>query len=291
MNKQEGALLSLNTLRLPFLGTRRGGEPFEYLLMNIDSEKAHIAIFKWMVNYTILEKNEEVDLYLPIKLTLRYDFREDVLGGVSSINEDEETGEYLYEIALDYSSIKSAFDKNTLAHFPYNIPVESDLIELLSKLIKDSIILKEGLIVYLKHFGSYFSRIVDYPTEDYVDFKKFVFGDLISRIQINIELLGGVSELINRDLKEIDDLSIYLNLEELRETIESEINLDLFLIAFTPKRTGRDLVDILQMPDEFTVNFPDEYYMTYLFAIKNLEKRLYSNYNRIVLIYMRSVSV
>lgn len=290
MNNQEGALLSLNTLRFPFLGTRRGGEPFEYLLMNIDSEKAHIAIFKWMVNYTTLEKNEKIDLYLPIKLTLGYDFREDVLGGVTSINEDEETGEYLYEISLDYSSIKNTFDKNTFAYFPYNIPVEIDLIELLSRLIKDSIILKEGLIVYLKHFSSYFSRIVDYPIEDYADFKKFVFGDLISRIQTNIGLLGELSQLINRDLKEIDDISIYLNLEELRETIESEINLDLFLIAFTPKRTGRDLVDVLQRPDEFKVNFRDDYYMTYLFAIKNLEKRLYFNYNQIVLIYMKSVS-
>lgn len=164
------------------------------------------------------------------------------------------------------------------------------LTALILQLIKDSIILKQSLLVYLKHFSPYFSRIVNYPQEDYQDLKTFIFDDVINRIEINEGILTKLYGLIKDKVKTSEEISIYLNLEELRETMESEISLDLFLIAFTAKATGVDLVNILNKPEEYTMYYRDYYYVTYLFAIKNLEKRLYSNYNQIVLLYMKSLS-
>jgi hypothetical protein len=95
---------------------------------------------------------------------------------------------------------------------------------------------------------------------------------------------------LKENVKNIQDISLHLNMEEFREILESEINLDLFLIAFTAQATGRDLVNLLKHPEVNTTTYREYHYINYLLAIKNLEKRLYSNYNQIVLIYMKSIS-
>lgn len=289
MNKQDQSAFPFDTLRFPFLGTRREGEPFEYLLMEINYEKANIAIFKWMVNRTILNYDEKIDLFLPLRLTAEYDFRRNISGKITSIKEDTIAQEYLYEVSFEQPLSTLFSDNGTFEQFTQKLIADTELTHLLFRLLKDSLILKQSLLVYLKHFVPYFSRIINYPTEDYRKFKELVFDDVINRIKNNENLLDELYFSLRENVKTIPDISIYLNLEELREIIESEISLDLFLIAFTAQASGTDLLNLLSKPEEYTQNYRDYHYVNYLFVIKNLEKRLYSNYNQIVLIYIKSI--
>lgn len=283
-------MISSDALRFPFLGIRKGGEPFEYLLMDINYEKADIAIFKWMVSHMTLKLNERVDLFLPIHLSEQYDARHNISGFVSATGEEPLEQAYLYEISFDQNLRRIYPNNNFIQQFTENLSIDINLVDLLFKLVKDSIILKQSLLVYLKHLAPYFSRIVNYPIEDYEQLKNFVFGDIVTRIKANEGVLNSLYQTLVENVKNIHDVSIYLNLEELRETMESEINLDLFLIAFTEQATGVEIMDLLTQPEEYTSRYRDYFYATYLFAIKTLEKRLYSNYNQIVLIYMRSIT-
>lgn len=287
MSHETELVIPLSVLRFPFLGTRKGGEPFEYLLMSLSNQKAQIAIFDWMVNQTILMVNERIELFLPIQLNGQYDFRNNVSGLIASIQQNESNSESIYEIIFD-KDLSNIFSHLETVFSP-SLIVDLRLIDLLLKLIKDVIILKEGVIVYLQHFAPYFSRIVNYPAQDYKEFKEFIFQDIIGKIKNNNTLLNGFYLSLKEKVKVVDDISIYLNLEELRETIESEINLDLFLIAFTSKVKDIDIANLFDRSEEGRTNFRDDYYMAYLLAIKNLEKRLYFNYNQVVSIYMKSI--
>jgi len=63
------------------------------------------------------------------------------------------------------------------------------------------------------------------------------------------------------------EIARHLNLEDLRDIIESEIYIEVIKITFE-----------------------SEVALQYLLAIKELEKKLYYNYNTIVLIYIESLS-
>ncbi len=285
----EKTSLLLGALRFPFIGTRKGGDPFEYLLMDINEEKANISIFKWMVNHTPLTLDEEVDLYLPLSFTAGYEIKNNVSGKIQSIKEEEAAQEFHYTVAFnDKFSALFKYSK-PLEIFIQTIQAKNHLIEVLFHLLKDSMILKQSLLVYLNHFAPYFSRILKHSPEEYQTLKDFIFTDVMKRVQENIKLLTILYGLLKDRIQVMDDISIYLNLEDLRETMESEISLDLFLIAFTSKATGQDIVNILNQPEKYTTDYMNYRYIVYLLAIKNLEKRLYFNYNQIVLIYMKSI--
>lgn len=103
MNKLEEFLLPNHAPRFPFIGTRQGGEPFEYLLMDIDKEKVNIAIFKWLVNHTTLRPDEKIDLYLPLKLTKEFEFKDYATGVVTFCAEERVNQEYRYEVTFNHS--------------------------------------------------------------------------------------------------------------------------------------------------------------------------------------------
>ena len=71
--------------------------------------------------------------------------------------------------------------------------------------------------------------------------------------------------------------------------MESEIDFDLFLIAFTAKMNKKDFLDLLDTIEERKIDYREEFYVHYLLTLKKLEKRLYVNYNQVVLIYMKSL--
>jgi tRNA U54 and U55 pseudouridine synthase Pus10 len=78
-----------------------------------------------------------------------------------------------------------------------------------------------------------------------------------------------LQELYDKAKREVNIASNILkviDLEELREIIESEIYVEIFNITFS-----------------------DEHIKPYLNAIKKLENRLYSNYNMIVMLYADSL--
>ena len=154
------------------------------------------------------------------------------------------------------------------------------LVDLILQLVKDSMLLKSGIVVYFKHLVPFFSKISHFSKEEYTQFKKFILNDIVNNVKKNQDKLTKIYEVLNFKLKKENEIPLYIDLGELRSNIESEISLPLFNFAFSE----RDI----DIKDQF--QFQNQYgYTLYLKAIKDLEKRLYSNYNLIVIAYLKSL--
>jgi hypothetical protein len=126
--------------------------------------------------------------------------------------------------------------------------------------------LKKGIDIYLEHLIIFFSRISGYPQEEYPQLRESLLVDIHNRVKEHCAQLEELYEKIRNKTILQPEVAKYIDLEELRSIIESEIYIEIFRIAFS-----------------------NESVMSYLNAIKNLEKRLYSNYNTVVLLYIHSL--
>lgn len=280
--------MSPESLRFPFLGAREDGEPFEYLLMEITPEKATIAIFRWMVNHINLDEGEKVHLFVPAVLTTQFLLRKDAPGKVEAIKKSEEEQGFFYEILFLKPGRLNVSVKGT-GELIDNATADEPLANLLIQLVKDSLILKQGISVYLKHIAPYFSRLVDTAHKDYLALEDYIFNDIKNKVKKNEMILKELYESL-KTIQNTHQIPILINLEELRQSVESEIGLDLFLVAFSNTETRDELMQMLKeskYEDKLRLKY---FYMNYLIAIKDLEKRLYSNYNQIVLIYLKSLA-
>lgn len=254
------------SLKFPFLGTLDDGEPFEYLLVSLSSNFAEIAVMNWFVNRVKLHVGDKIDLYLPN--------RPNAAGAIVEMNNNEELGGSVSKIAL--AEDPAVFNQ------PYNENFQNEsLIESLIFLINDSMILKEGLIVYFKHLIPYFSRIGDHTDKEYAQLKEVFLHDIEKLIEINKKKLENVYKSLQQNLKKLEEIPVYVDLGMLRETFVSEISSLVFQIIFS-KDAEKNIQEIFRLQDQ---SGP----MIFINAIKSLEKRLYSNFNHIVMIYLKSV--
>lgn len=280
---------SPSLIRFPFLGTREDGEPFQYMLMSISQTMANIAIFAWFSNQIALSLNEKVDLFIPSLLTLKYDFRNDISGIIISSQKEKELDGKFYEVSFHNQPKIHLEQAETPEEFSQTIPTELSLLDMFFRLMKDTLIIKEGILIYLKHLMSYFSRIINYTPKEYSDLKKFIFVDIEDKIKKNQKAIRNIYDLLKNTVKDIKDITLEFNLEDLREAMESELNLDLLMLVCGDVTSREELVSLLYTPkshEPYNMNYK---YINYIIAIKNLEKRLYSNYNQIVLIYLKAI--
>lgn len=267
----------INPYKFPFVGCREDGEPFEYLLLNVKKEYVEIALLAWLVNKETLEVGEKVDLFIPTFLCPEYLFRGELAGKIISKEENAEFSGFLYKVnLLNLSENDESFDE--LAH---RMHASDSLVDLLLFLIKDSAILKSGVSIYIKHLIPYFSRIVDRKERIYNKIEKHFLNDIQGKIQSHEEKLRQLYLSLKENIKEDSQIPIFIDLEEIRETMQSEISFSLFHVIFG---NLEDLTIKSQYPGE------EQYgYSMYIQAIKILEKRLYSNYNLIVFVYLKSL--
>lgn len=246
----------------PLLGVLEDGEPFEYLLNSVNPKNAEISIPNWLTRRAHLNLQEKIELFIPQHLSIEYTLRENFPGVVITKEQDTYTIAFPKEIELRVFSLQES------------------PIDLLIRLVKDILILKSGIRVYFKHLIPYFSRIVNYSEQDYVNLKKFFLNDILKKILENESQLQTLFKTLEEKLKKQEEIAIYLNLEDLRVCLESEIYLPMFNVAFSETKLG--FLEQFQVQSQFA-------YSKYLIAIKQLEKRLYSNYNLIVMIYSQSL--
>jgi len=252
-------------ITLPLIATRDvDHQPFEYVLVDVSHSGAQFAIPRWTVSRERLETGAVIDL----NLTLSSDGSSFTKGTVVWTKWSEEVRSELYAI--------SQFQK-TPAHSPFAISTEDasitvDMKEIesfpkhLIKTIKDCFLLKKGISIYLKHLIPYFSRIGNYPEADYPFLKDTVLNEIRNHVFANYELLSRLHQFLSEECLKQDDIPKLLNLEELRSQIESEINIDIFTSTFESEKTA-----------------------PYISAIKDLEQKLYANYNVAVMIYLLSL--
>lgn len=254
------------SLLFPFLGSRVLDHAFfQYLPVDINSGGLQFIIPKWVVNRDRLRVGDRIDLHVPFHLGDSF-FSEAIV--IWTRWEDKE-GDQRCGVAMD---------QNVLIHYPIfielgngsNIDLKLQDFKtsgpLLIQLLKDAILLKKGVRIYFKHLVSYFSRMVNRSTDDYQQLKTFLFQDLDNQIKTNQEKLEALLELV-RDKEHLETkMARYLDLEELRQMMESEIYLELLKSALGTKKV-----------------------MPMLQAIKTLENRQYSNYNAMVMLYVHSL--
>lgn len=255
--------LPVGSLTMPFLGSRDSDhQAFQFILDDTSPHGARIVLPNWVLARERLHKGEVINLHIPFRLG-RMAFDQ---GSVAWTSWDEDQQAQVCGMRLE---------KSTLAFYPVFINLDSSQTELdmqnfqlseglLAWVLKDSYLLKKGVAIYLGHLIPYFSRVGDYPRADFQQLKEVFLSDVQEKVLAHQARLRELY-LLTRDKAAGEAAAEVLDMEEMRQLSESELSLDVLSATFTSPLAAQQLA-----------------------AIKTLEKRLYTNYNVLAMIYLRS---
>lgn len=251
--------VGISSVVLPFIGLRLADfQPFQYMLKDVSQGGVGVSIPRWLARRERLNKGDEVHLHVPFSMDGR------ILASGSVVrefwdqeNEEQVVGLLLREGAPSQYGVFFEADSQEIA---YDLGNAGGLEDLFSRVVKDSYLLKRGVLIYLRHLTSYFSRLGDFAPEEYEMFREVIIDDVRKRVEQDAEYLGALHEKCCELPKSGFE---GLDLEELRQAMEPELYIDLFRAALG-----------------------DETASLFLGAIKDLEGRLFSNYNTIVMLFI-----
>lgn len=273
------AIQNDNLPRFPFLGSLEGGESFEYLLCCLDSDFAEIALFQWFLSRGQLQIGDKIELYLPQELSTKYTLKDNLEGTIIAFKPSDDDQGIIYQVSLSKKETNLKLD--SFNQYAKQLPVKASLTELLIYLIKDCMLIKSGVRIYFKHFVPYFSRISRYSDREYANLKTYFLRDIEMRMRDNEEKLEKLYQITLKTITQSEEIPIYIDLEALREILESEISLSVFNIIFSEQKK-------ININESFPTQ-PEYGIFMYLHAIKTLEKRLYYNFNNVVMLYLKSL--
>jgi hypothetical protein len=255
--------IHIDSVLFPFLGSREEDHIcFEYLPLDLSLHGVRIIIPHWVVNRERLQVSDLINLNIPFELSgktfhqgrvvwTRWD--EALKGQISGLSlEKRMPPSYPLYFSLETSSVVAA----------KNVSFEEPLL----KVMKDSVLLKKGISIYFNHLIPYFSRITGYPSKEYPTLKHKFLNDIKNKITQHHEKLDKLYNLLKNSANH-KTIAQYVNLEDLRDLIESEIYIDVIKITFESDAA-----------------------LQYLQAIKELEDKLYYSYNNIVMFYIKSLT-
>jgi len=255
----------IDSVVLPFLGSRVEDHVcFEYLLQEIGLGLARFMIPRWVVNREVIRKGDRVHFHLPFRLN-----QKSYSCGVIT--------QAAWNASLEAQVCEAGLEAGTQEISPVFISLDSRGIQLdlrgfsapgdlPFRVLKDSALLKKGVLIYLDHLIPYFSRISGYPVADYPRLREFVLKDIREKVKDHHAKLEAFAEVFRQNVHAQADIPLWVDLEELRAVMESEILADLFYFTFESQKV-----------------------MSYLAAIKQLEDKLYSNYNTVVMLHIKSL--
>lgn len=250
--------LSIESVILPFFGTREDDhEPFEYLLQDVSAGGVRIAIPDWVLRRERLDVGNRVNFHIPFMM------EGNILnsGKVAWIDWDDDKTVQMAGAALDRSAVavypvQVSFDTQNIVIDLTQFETEEQLLALI---LKDALLLKRGVQIYLRHLSALFSRISGLGEEEYEYYRDAVITEAEDNAKASQQILEEQMEKPSMD---------QLDLEALRRACSPEIHLELFRPVM-----GVETSDI------------------YLEAIKKLESRLYNNFNTVIMLYIRSILV
>ena len=262
INKRSERRIPLEMITMPFLATRdENQQSFEYLLVDVSPSGAKFVLPQWAVSRERLEMDAVINLHL----SLVHEGSSFAKGKVVWRRWDETAYAELCAVSLfQKMPIHSPFAISA-EHAEIVVDMESieSLPAYLARTIRDCSLLKKGVAIYLKHLIPYFSRIGNYPETDYPLLRDTVLDEIRQHVLTNHDKLNNLCRNFAEHCKENEDIPKRLNLEELRAMVDSEISADIFAATFESGKTA-----------------------IYISAIKELEKKLYSNFNVAVMIYL-----
>lgn len=251
-------------IKLPLMGTLQGEyELFQYLIHDINEETMRIFIPPWLTNPYVLQHSDIINLHLSFKIKNVFYAR-----GVVAAVEKQDSGGKIYTleyIGQSSSPIPQSEGYYDLEHLqkPYHIKLNNAL---MLKKLKNILVIKKGVLVYLKHFIPYFSRITGYDRKDYIILKKLLLSDIKNNLCKHLAQIEGLYQYY-LEKQQTHSLLDILEPEKILDSIQSEINLDILNLTFG---------DLAHVP--------------YIESIKELEEQLYWNYNLLMTAYMDSLS-
>ena len=251
--------VDIDSVVLPFMGVRMSDfQPFQYMLNDVSQGGVGISIPRWLVSRERLNMEDEINLHVPFSM----DGTTLAIGEVVRERWDSENEEQNIGLQLTRSSpnIYGVFFEANSRELSFDLGEAGGLEDLLARVIKDSVLLKRGILIYLRHLASYFSRLGEYTPEEYELFREAMIDDIRDRVK---EHAGYLEELHQKCCSIPKTGFEQLDLEELRQAMEPELYLDLFRAALG-----------------------DETASLFLRAIKELEGKLFSNYNTAVMLYI-----
>ncbi|MCG5547366.1 PilZ domain-containing protein [Halorhodospira halochloris] len=256
----------IESITLPFLGSRGDNlQPFQYLLRDVSSSGVGVFLPSWLTNRERLRQGDPVFFHLPFFFGERRILNQGYVTW-QRYSEDE-TGQM----------VGARLTSGAPLSYPLAISIDDQQIQidlrrfkspeaLAQRIIHDSVLLKRGILIYLRHLESLFSRVSDLDRVEYGVFREQVIGDVRRRIQDNLAYLEPF-DLLASDTPEFETpITDRIDLDEFRAAMEPEINLELFEFAL-----GTETSEL------------------YLGSIKTLEHRLYLNYNAYVMIYIQAL--
>ncbi len=257
--------VEISSIVLPFLGLREDDySPFQYLLGDLSMHGARILLPRWSTRRELLAVEDEVDFQVPFRFAgetysvgdiawQRWDEAQEAqVCGVHFARKTPQT----YPVAISFEA--GALDID-LTHFN----TESDL---MLRVLKDAVLLKRGIAIYLKHLSPYLSRISGEDKAHYAFLRSFLLEDAARHVRANRLRLEQVYTELQGGVCSQAELAACLSVEDLLDAFEPEIPADVFAAAFVDKAVA-----------------------PYVRSIKVLEKKLYVAYNTLMLLYISSI--
>ncbi|MGM0425190.1 MAG: PilZ domain-containing protein [Thermodesulfobacteriota bacterium] len=247
---------------LPFLGSRQEDfQPFQYIVQDFSANGVRIAIPAWVQSRESLFQDDLINLHLPYKMQ----------------GQSKQQGQVVWEkwdSELQAQTCGIALSSPFPETYPVYISMQSQEVviapgqlqsmqNLLLQVIKDSLLLKRGLLIYLKHLRAYFTRVVSSSSQEYAQFQQIIFLDIQNTLEQNTEYFNSLY-MQALDSKSEQEILRLVDIDQARKKVESELYVDLFSAVLD--------FDFIQR---------------YLLALKTLEKKGYYNYNTLVMLYLK----
>ena len=252
----------VNTSGLPFLAERADNHHcFQYLLKDVSKDGVGISIPRQIENREFLRVGDQVRFHLPFLLNKGY-FDEGQVRWTDTTEscQGQVCGSELNKRApLEYP-VYIAFTTGTIAFSLDNFGF-SNMEDLIRTLVKDTMLLKRGVLIYFRHLVPLFSKIGGLHPQDYPVLKNIFLNDVEDAIGRNIEWLQKLLAQLSHPAFAMENIRREINLADLRSAIEPEIDTELFQNAFRSRTI-----------------------LPYLESIKTLEYKLFTAYNTLVLI-------
>ena len=254
----------VESIALPFLGSRGDDlQPFPYLLRDASSGGLGILLPSWLTGRQRLQTGETIFPHLPFGI------------GERSLNRGQVAWQRWSEEA-EGQMVGIRLTGGTPVPYPLYLALDEQEVRidlgrfqtsaaLAERIIHDSVLLKRGILVYLRHLEALFSRVGELSREDYRIFREEVIADVRRRLQRNADYLAQYDPRLTAT-PQATAITERIDLEELRAAMEPEIHLELFELALGYETSS-----------------------LYLESIKRLEHRLYLNYNAYVALYIASL--
>lgn len=257
--------IAIDSVTLPFMGSRiEDSAIFQYLLMDISMHGAMILLPQWVMKREILHKEERIDFHLPFL----FEGETYNQGRVAWTRWDEKMAGLACGVRIEaraplYYPVYVSFEDKSIAIDLTDLAVTENLLE---KIFKDTILLKKGILIYLKHIKPILARVTGYDAATLRELSGFLFEDMRALVVKNIERLKAFQSNIAPGGCSLYGIHQIFDLEALREAMEPELDDAVWGSAFVQ--------DVMRQ---------------YLDAIVVLEKKIFYNYNTLVMLYAHAL--